>query len=383
MESIPETMWAAQISQFDQPYTITRVPVPRIRPNELLVKIEAAGYCHSDAQVLHGEMQSALPMIPSHEPVGVVVATGDATGDRWTVGDRVGILNFKNACDRRAGCRAARRRWHRLDPRFCERRETAGFQHDGAFAEYVAADAATTVALPDSVSFEQGAPLLCAGIPTRTFRSTATRMANTGTIYATQATVWGALIKARPFLQLGDTVGILGIGGLGQLGVQFAKALGYRTVAIDNHDESLQLTSQAPASLRPDLLVNSSHDLARDQILAHTDNEGLAAVINCFDSLTINAWSLELLRVGGVAVLLGLPAQRWQFDSFPIVFRELVIRGNYVASCEEVEEMMQTVHRHGIRSQLTVVSRAEILGVPERYRSKAFRGRLVVKMQGE
>ncbi|KAK1140667.1 hypothetical protein N8T08_009980 [Aspergillus melleus] len=358
MESSSETMWAAQISKFDQPYTITRVPVPRIRPNELLVKIEAAGYCHSDAQVLHGEMQSALPMIPSHEPVGVVVATGDAAG-RWTVGDRVGILNFKNACDQCAGCHAARQRWHRLDARFCERRETAGFQHDGAFAEYMAADAATTVALPDSVSFEQGAPLLCAG-----------------------ATVWGALVKARPFLQPGDTVGILGIGGLGQLGVQFAKALGYRTVAIDNRDESLQLTSQASVSLQPDLLVNSSHN-ARDQILAHTENEGLAAVINCVDSLAVNAWSLELLRVGGVAVLLGLPAQRWQFDSFPIVFRELVIRGSYVAGCEEVEEMMRTVHRHGIRSQLTVVGRAEILGVPERYRSRAFRGRLVVKMEGD
>ncbi|PLB53615.1 GroES-like protein [Aspergillus steynii IBT 23096] len=359
MASIPETMWAAHISQFDQPYTITRVPVPRIRPNELLVKIEAAGYCHSDAQVLHGEMQSALPMIPSHEPVGVVVAAGDAA-DGWTVGDRVGILNFKNACDQCAGCRATHRRWRRLDARFCERRETSGFHHDGAFAEYMAADAATTVALPDSVSFEQGAPLLCAG-----------------------ATVWGALMKARPFLQPGDTVGILGIGGLGQLGVQFARALGYRAVAIDNRDESLQLTRQAPASLQPDLLVNSSHDDARDHIFRHTDHEGLAAVINCVDSLAVNAWSLELLRVGGVAVLLGLPAQRWQFDSYLLVFRELVIRSCYVAGRDEVEEMMQTVHRHGIRSQLTVVGCQEISGVPERYQTKAFRGRLVVRMEGE
>lgn len=102
-------------------------------------------------------------MIPSHEPVGVVVATGDAAG-RWTVGDRVGILNFKNACDQCAGCRTTRRRWDQLDARFCERRETGGFHHDGAFAEYMVADAATTVALPDSISFEQGAPLLCAGV---------------------------------------------------------------------------------------------------------------------------------------------------------------------------------------------------------------------------
>lgn len=190
-------------------------------------------------------------------------------------------------------------------------------------------------------------------------------------------------MKARPFLEPGGTVGILGIGGLGQLGVQFAKALGYCVVAIDNRDENLQLTNQAPTPLQPDLLVNSSQDHARDQIFGHTDREGLAAVTNCVDSLAVNAWGLELLRVGGVAVLLGLPAQRWQFDSFPIVFRELVLRGNYVAGCGEVEETMQTVHCHGIRSQLTAVGCKEGSGVPERFRTKAFRERLVVKMDGE
>lgn len=174
-------------------------------------------------------------------------------------------------------------------------------------------------------------------------------------------------------------IGVVGIGGLGQLGVQFAKALGYRTVAIDNRDASLQLTDDMPTELRPDFIINSTHDYASEKILERTGGEGLAAVINCADSIAVNAWSLGLLRIGGVAVLLGLPPEQWRFDTHPIVFRELVLRGSYVASRGEVEEMMAIVDQHGVRSQLTVVTKDDILRVPEMYLSRSFRGRLVVK----
>ena len=150
--------------QFHKPYTISTVNVPQLRPNELLVKIHAAGFCHSDIQVLRGELNSPLPLIPSHEPVGTVVQVGEESASKWKVGDRVGILNFKNACGNCAGCRGSRRRYGKIDPRFCDYRETGGFKNDGCFAAYMVADSATTIALPDSVSFEQGAPLLCAGV---------------------------------------------------------------------------------------------------------------------------------------------------------------------------------------------------------------------------
>jgi D-arabinose 1-dehydrogenase-like Zn-dependent alcohol dehydrogenase len=182
----------------------------------------------------------------------------------------------------------------------------------------------------------------------------------------------------RPFLRRCDTIGIIGIGGLGQLGVQLAKALGYRTVAIDNQDDSLQLTDDMPNQLQPDLLVNTTHGDASDKIMKESGGEGLAAVINCVDSIAVNAWSLGLLRVGGIAVLLGLPADQWRFDTHPIVFRELVLCGSYIASREEVEEMMEVVHQYGIRSQLTVVKKDDIPRLPETYLSRTFRGRLVV-----
>ena len=172
-------MWAAQLTkvsippfweslnstekQYNTPYILTRVPIPSVRRNELLIRIHAAGFCHSDLQVLQGEVNSPLPMIPSHEPAGVVVQVGEDAG-QWKVGDRVGVLNFKGACSQCPDCISTQRRYGTVDARFCRHRETAGFQHDGAFAEYLVADAATTVALPDSMSFEQAAPLLCAGV---------------------------------------------------------------------------------------------------------------------------------------------------------------------------------------------------------------------------
>lgn len=103
-------------------------------------------------------------MIPSHEPAGVVAQVGDEAAHSWRIGDRVGVLNFKNICSRCPDCISTLKRSGVLDPRFCRQRVTAGFYHDGAFAEYIVADSATTVALPEPVSFEQAAPLLCAGV---------------------------------------------------------------------------------------------------------------------------------------------------------------------------------------------------------------------------
>ncbi|GAW18765.1 hypothetical protein ANO14919_082470 [Xylariales sp. No.14919] len=234
----------------------------------------------------------------------------------------------------------------------------AGFQHDGAFAEYMTADPATTVLLPSSLPFEQAAPLMCAG-----------------------ATVWGALEKATTGLSPGDAIAIIGIGGLGHLGVQFAKAMGYRTVAIDNRAEGRQLATEVPSSkLQPDLVVDSAASDASDRIFRFTNGEGLAAAVVCTDCLEVNAWALHLLRIAGTLVLLGLPPERWMFDSDVIVFRELVIRGSYVASQKSTERMMGVVDKNRIRSHLTVVPWNDIPTLVDKYKDRSFKGRLVVQI---
>lgn len=112
-----------------------------------------------------------------------------------------------------------------------------------------------------------------------------------------------------------------------------------------------------------------------------TNGQGLAAVVVCTDPVSVTGWSLELLRIGGVLVPLGLPPGNWQFDTQLLLFRELVVRGNYVAGRQEVEDMMDLVARADIKSQLTVVQPEDIPSIPDLYRNRAFRGRLVVKCQ--
>ncbi|OAG05808.1 GroES-like protein, partial [Paraphaeosphaeria sporulosa] len=351
-------MRAAQITEFNKPYQLNLQPVPQCGDNDLLVEVHAAGFCHSDLQVWEGNFKAKLPMIPSHEPAGKIVQIGARAKGSWKVGDRVGVLNFKNACKECVGCRQYNRKKGCTDPRFCEKREMAGFKHDGAFAEYMIADPATTVHLPENISFEQGAPLMCAG-----------------------ATVWGALQKLKPEVQPGETVAIVGIGGLGQLGIQFAKAMGFETVAIDNRLEGRRLATEVSSNLRPDLIVDSSAPDASDKIMDFTAGEGLAGIVVCTDSVPANTWSLRQLGNGGVMVPVGLPQDRWQFDTEPIVFRELTIRGVYVAGREQVEEMLKVVADHKILSHVTSVSFDEIPNLVAKYTDPAMKGRLVVQIK--
>ena len=195
-----------------------------------------------------------------------------------------------------------------------------------------------------------------------------------------QATVWGALQKLKPEVQAGETVAIVGIGGLGQLGIQFSKAMGFKTIAIDNREEGLRLALDLPANLKPDLIIDSSASDASEKILDFTGGEGLAGVVVCTDSIAANAWSLRQLGNGGVMVPVGLPKDRWQFDTEPIVFRELTIRGVYVAGREQVEEMLKVVAKHNITSHITTIGFDHIPSLIEKYTDPAMKGRLVVQI---
>ncbi|KFA76952.1 hypothetical protein S40288_05221 [Stachybotrys chartarum IBT 40288] len=342
----------------DRPYHLVDTDVPQIREKELLVKVHAAGFCHSDLQVITGECPAVYPLIPSHEGAGTVALVGSKSAGNWKIGDRVGALNVKNACGTCPSCALLLRRRGKLDPRFCENRETAGFMNNGCFAEYMVADAATTLALPDSLPFDQAAPLMCAGV-----------------------TIWGALEKATADLQSGDAVAIVGTGGLGYLGIQFCRALGFHTIAIDNKKVALELTKEIPGNLGPDVVVDSSKPQdASKEIHELTRGEGLAAAVVCTDSLEANEWTLGLLRAGGTMVALGLPPDKWRFDPSTLVFRELTIKGSYVSSIDSAEQMMKVVDEHGIRSHVTKVPFADVASVVDTYQEESFKGRLVVKI---
>jgi D-arabinose 1-dehydrogenase-like Zn-dependent alcohol dehydrogenase len=183
-----------------------------------------------------------------------------------------------------------------------------------------------------------------------------------------------------PEVLAGEAVAVVGIGGVGHLAIQFAKALGYRTVAIDNRHEGRQLALELPEHLKPDLVMDSIAKDADEMILEFSLGEGLVGIVVCTDSIQVNAWSLQQLGNKGVMVPLGLPKDKWQFDSEAMVFRELTIRGSYVTSAEEVEAMLKVVAEHGVSSHLTVLPFEEIPSLVQRYLKASMKGRLVVQI---
>lgn len=187
--------------------------------------------------------------------------------------------------------------------------------------------------------------------------------------------MWGGIEAAE--IPTSEPIGIIGIGGLGSLGVQFAKALGYRVVAVDDRSEGLELAQEL--TLKADLVVDFTDSEATSKINSWAGKGGLAGVIICTDDLAAIKWSTQILRPRGVVVNIGLPTKPIEFDTFDVVFQEKVVKGALIATRAPVEEMMRVVDKFGIRSFITTVSLDEAPKLLEMYMDPHLKGRLVLK----
>ena len=193
-------MKAAQVSKPNGPFEIVEREIPRPGPGQVLIKVDACGICHSDMLVKNGLFPGVqYPRVPGHEISGQIDAVG-AGVPQWKIGQRVGVGWHGGHCFICEPCR-------RGDFILCRNGKITGFSFDGGYAEYTVVPAEAVAAMPEGISAEEAAPLLCAGITV--FNS----MRNSGT-------------------RSGDLVAVQGIGGLGHLGVQFARQMGFHTVAI-------------------------------------------------------------------------------------------------------------------------------------------------------
>ena len=183
-------MKAIQVLAKGEPMQLVEIPIPQINNDQVLLKVEACGVCHGDAKVIEGAT-TAYPRIPGHEVVGIVDQVGSNV-TKWKVGQRVGLG------------------WHG------GHNETTALTIDGGYAEYMAAYEDGLILIPEEISSQEAAPLLCAG-----------------------ETVFSALRNSRA--RLGDVVAISGVGGLGHLAIQYAKKAGFVTVAISRGDEKEEL----------------------------------------------------------------------------------------------------------------------------------------------
>ncbi len=226
------SMKVVQVAKPNGPLEVVERDVPDPKPRHVRIKVQACGICHSDVFTVEGLFPGIqYPRVPGHEVVGVIDAVGADVPD-WQEGMRVGVGWHGGHCGHCEPCR-------RGDFILCVRGQVPGIAYDGGYAEYMIAPFEALAAIPEDLKAEEAAPLLCAGI-----------------------TTFNALRHSGA--RAGDTVAILGIGGLGHLGVQFAARMGFKTVAIARGEDKGPLAEKLGAQIYIDSTAqNAAEELTR------------------------------------------------------------------------------------------------------------------------
>ena len=226
------TMKVAQIGKPGAGFQIAEREIPKPRPGQVLIKVQACGVCHSDALVVEGEWPGVeYPRIPGHEVVGIVEEIG-AGVTTWKKGQRVGVGWHGGQDNTCLYCR-------RGDFANCQNVKIAGISYDGGYQQYMLAPIEALASVPDSLSDAEAAPLLCAGI-----------------------TTYNALRHSGAMS--GDVVAVQGIGGLGHLGVQYANKFGYKVAAIGRGPENAALAKKLGATVYIDSqATNAAQELQK------------------------------------------------------------------------------------------------------------------------
>jgi len=337
-------MKAAVVRAFGKPLVIEDVPVPVPGRGEILVKVKACGVCHTDLHAASGDwpVKPVPPFIPGHEAAGVVVALGPDVTD-FKLGDAVGVAWLHDACMRCEYCETG---WETL----CEHQHNTGYSVNGGFAEYVVASAAFAARLPAGVDFAAIAPILCAGVTTyKGLKET----------------------DARP----GEWVVISGIGGLGQVAVQYAKAMGLKVVAIDIAEDKLKLARAAGA----DHAVNALSADAVESVLRDTGG-GAHGVLVTAVSTAAFAQALKMVRRKGTVSLVGLPPGEFPTPIFDVVLKRITVRGSIVGTRRDLDEAIAFAADGKVRSEITKAPLADINAIFDRMKSGTIDGRMVLEM---
>lgn len=287
-------MRAMQVSKGGGPFELVERDVPEPAPNQVRIKVEACGICHSDAFVKSGAFPGlVLPRIPGHEIAGKIDALGaKVDASKWKAGERVGVGWHGGNCFQ---CNACRRGLFVN----CEKALVTGISHDGGYAEYVVVPLESVARIPEALSAVDAGPLLCAGI------TTFNALRNSGA-------------------RAGDTVAVLGIGGLGHLAVQYAVQMGFRTVAISRGRDKEELARQLGAHEYVDTdQVSAAEGLQKlggaDLVLATAPQAGaISSTVDGLKSrgkLMIVAAPFEPLQLSAFSLLSGKSIQGWPSGS--------------------------------------------------------------------
>ena len=338
-----KTMKAAVVRAFGEPLAIEELPIPTPGRGEVLVKVVASGVCHTDLHAADGDwpVKPKLPFIPGHEVVGHVAALGQGV-TQLREGDAIGVAWLHDAC---GACEYCGTGWETL----CQRQHNTGYSVDGGYAEYMLADADYGVKLPAGLDLVSAAPILCAGVTTyKGIKETDTRP--------------------------GQWLAISGVGGLGHVAVQYAKAMGLHVVAIDVSEDKLALARRLGA----DIALNAAvPDLAGE---VSRSTGGMHGALITAVSAPAFAQCLSLLRPGGTMSMVGLPPGSFALPIFDVVLKRLTVRGSIVGTRQDLAEALMFAAEGKVRAQVESRGLSEVNGVLEELKAGRVRGRIVLQM---
>ena len=336
-------MKAAILHEFKQPLIIQEIDRAEPGPEDVLIRVEACGVCHSDLHVADGDWRQFAgiikrPLIPGHEIAGRVVERGAAVNS-LVVGDAVGVPWLHWTC---GDCDLCRSGYENL----CVAQKITGVTVDGGYAEFVKAPASHTEKIPHGLALIEAAPLFCAGL-----------------------TVYRALRQAQVSPQ--HRLAVLGIGGLGHLAVQIGVALGAEVIALDVSEEKLALARSLGASSA----LNAATPGAAKAVRSHG---GVHVAIVTSASRAAYDLAFSCLRPTGTLLAVGLPAENVCFPPIMMAAKEAVIRASSVGTRQELHDVLAMAAAGKVRCQVTSRPLEDVNEVLEELRQGRVTGRIVL-----
>jgi D-arabinose 1-dehydrogenase-like Zn-dependent alcohol dehydrogenase len=321
--------------------TLVERPIREPGSRQVRVRVDAVGVCHSDSLVIEGQWPGMkYPLVPGHEIAGRIDAIG-AEVENWKVGQRVGVGWFGGQCGVCDPCR----RGSFIN---CNNLIIPGINSDGGYAEQVIVEARALAAMPDDITAEEAAPLLCAGV-----------------------TTYNALRNSK--LRAGDVVAIQGIGGLGHLGIQFARRMGFYTVAIARGQEKEKLALELGAHM----YIDSD---AEDAAQALQKIGGANAILATAASGKSMGPLLGGLKAHGKLVVVGASAEPIEIPNFLLIAGSRTVQGEASGTAVDIEDTLKFSCQEHVHSMNEIVP---FENAPEAYAKmmkNAARFRMVLKI---
>lgn len=335
-------MKAAVVHEFGKPLKIEERPIPTPGRGEVLIKLIANGVCHTDLHAAQGDwpVKPKLPFVPGHEGVGHVAAVGaGVTGLKE--GDAVGLAWLHDACGECEYCRTG---WDAL----CPSQRNSGYSVDGSFAEYAIGSAGYVGRLPRNADFIALAPILCAGVTTyKGIKET----------------------EAKP----GEWIAISGVGGLGQMAIQYAKAMGLHVAALDVTEAKLALARDSGA----DVTVDATRLDAAERIVKQTGGGVHGALVTAVSPPAFSQ-AIQMVRRKGTIALVGLPPGDFKTPIFDVVLGRKTIRGSIVGGRQDLAEAIAFAAEGKVHSHVHKTRLEDINAVFDSMKTGKIDGRMVI-----